>query len=155
MPYQKIPKALRPLYLKGLPSSPILRQAAHLDLISNFKNSAYKFDNVSKLQVIFKKHNAYGHMGMRQFWKCNLKTITFHNPELPIEVQRIECATKEEQLKCPSIIKVTFQDGTTATLDGKDKHSDDIMTELVTITKAEKVPAENIVLYTEKLADRV
>jgi large subunit ribosomal protein MRP49 len=155
MPYQKIPKALRPLSLKGLPASRTLKQAAHLDLISNYKNSAYKLDNVSKLQIIFKKHNAYGHMGMRQFWKFNLKTLTFHNPELPIEVQRIECATKEEQLKCPSVIKVILKDGTISTIDGKDKQSDDIMNELIKLTNAEKVPEESITLYTTKVQDRV
>lgn len=151
MPYQKIPKALRPLYLKGLPESRLLKQANHLDLISNFKNSAYKFANVNKLELIFKKHNAYGHMGMRQFWKFNLKTISFHNPELPIEVQRIECNTKDEQLKCPAIIKVLLKDGKIKTIEAKDKHSDDIMNELIEITQAEKVPEDEITLFTPKV----
>ena len=66
MPYQKIPKALRPLYLKGLPSSRTLKQASHLDLIANYPNSAYVLPKeVAKIEVLFKKHNAYGHMGMR------------------------------------------------------------------------------------------
>ncbi|KAG0675387.1 hypothetical protein C6P40_001724 [Pichia californica] len=154
MPYQKIPKALRPLYLKGLPESRVLKQANHLDLISNYKNSAYKFNNISKLELIFKKHNAYGHMGMRQFWKFNLKTISFHNPELPIQVQRIECATKDEQLKCPAIIKATFKDGKSSIIEAKDKHSDDIMNELIKITNAEKVENESITSFTQKVQER-
>lgn len=144
MPYQRMPSALRPKYLKNLPSSRFLKQATHLDLISNYKNSAYAFPDVAKLQLFFKKHNAYGHMGMRQFWKFNLKTIAFNNPELPIEVQRIECETKEEQLKCISLIKVTLKDGKEITVQGKDKHSDDIMQELVKVTNAEKIDPATI-----------
>lgn len=152
MPYQKIPKALRPLYLKGLPTSRTLKQATHLDLIANYPHSTYKLpQTVSKLQVVFKKHNAYGHMGMRQFWKYNLKTITFHNPDVAIEVQRVECATKEEQLKCPSVIKVHYNDGKVDTIDGKDKHSDDIMSQLVELTKAEKIPEEEIPLFLSQI----
>lgn len=152
MPYQKIPKSLRPLYLKGLPASRILKQANHLDLIANYKNSAYKLpETVSKLQVIFKNHNAYGHMGMRQFWKFNLKTLSFHNASVPIEVQRIECATKDEQLKCPGVVKAYFADGRVETVQGKDKHSDDIMAELIKVTNAEKIPESEIALFTPKL----
>lgn len=155
MPYQKIPKALRPLYLKGLPASRTLKQATHLDLISNYKNSAYKFSNVDKLELIFKKHNAYGHMGMRQFWKYNLKTISFHNPELPIEVQRIECETKDEQLKCPAVIKVTLKDGKVETVEAKDRHSDDIMNDLIKLTNAEKVPEQEIPKVLESVQDKL
>ena len=154
MPYQKIPKALRPLYLKGLPQSRTLKQANHLDLIANYKNSAYKLPEVESLQVVFKRHNAYGHMGMRKFWKFNLKTISFHNPDLPIEVQRVECETKDEQLKCPCIIKAHLKNGKVETIDAKDRHSDDIMKDLIKVTNAQKVPQEEIPLVLEKVQER-
>lgn len=154
MPYQKIPKALRPLYLKGLPESRTLKQANHLDLIANYKNSAYKLADVEKLQLVFKRHNAYGHMGMRQFWKYNLKTISFHNPELPIEVQRVECETKDEQLKCPCLIKAHLKGGKVETIQAKDKHSDDIMKELIKATNAQKIAHEEIPLVLPKVQDR-
>jgi large subunit ribosomal protein MRP49 len=152
MPYQKIPKALRPLYLKGLPASRALKQAHHLDLISNFENSAYKLNTVDKLEVIFKNHSAYGHFGMRQFWKYNLKTVYFHNPDLPIEVKRIECATKEEQLQCPCIIKVHLKDGKVETIEGKDKHSSTIMQQLIDLTDAEKITSEELDLFVPKVS---
>lgn len=155
MPYQKIPKALRPLYLKGLPSSRTLKQASHLDLIANYPNSAYVLPKeVAKIEVLFKKHNAYGHMGMRQFWKYNLKTLCFHNPTVPIEVMRIECDTRDEQLKCPALIRTHFRDGTMATIDGKDKHSSAIMEELVKVTSAQRVPESEIPLVAPSVTAR-
>lgn len=89
---------------------------------------------------------------MRKFWKENLKTIYFHNPELPIEVKRIECPTKDEQLQCPCLIKVHFKDGKVENVDGKDQHSSKIMQQLVEVTGAEKVPAEEIDLFVPKVS---
>lgn len=156
MPYQKLAQEARPLLLKGLPRSKVLKQFAHMNLISNYEDSAYKFKNVTKLQLIFKKMNAYGHMGARKFLQTNLKTISFHNPQLPIVVERVECATKEEQMKCPSILKVSFADGTTKTVDCKSKQHQDIMKELVELTHAEKVPESEIpVMSYEAYQDRL
>ncbi|VEU21844.1 DEKNAAC102822 [Brettanomyces naardenensis] len=144
MPYQKIAENLRPLLIKGLPKSKVYKQLAHLNLIANYEGSAYRFNDVSKLELIFKKMNAYGHMGARKFWMNNLRTINFHNPQLPIEVHRVECATKEEQMNCPSVLKVYLKDGQIKSIDCKSKQHQDIMKELVELTKAEKVPEEEI-----------
>ncbi|KAF6011453.1 hypothetical protein HII13_002462 [Brettanomyces bruxellensis] len=150
MPYQKLADSARPLFLKGLPKSRYERQFAHLNILANYKDSAYKFDNVGKLQLIFKKMNAYGHMGARKFWTTNLRTICFHNPQLPIEVQRVDCPTKEEQLKCPSILKVYFKDGKTRKIDCKNKQHDDIMKELVQLTHAVKIPESEIPIFSRR-----
>ncbi|QPG74037.1 hypothetical protein FOA43_001356 [Brettanomyces nanus] len=156
MPYQKLAENLRPLFLKGLPKSRVLKQFAHLNLIANYENSAYKFNNVAKLELIFKKMNAYGHMGARKFWENNLKTVCFHNPQLAIEVQRVDCATKEEQMKCPSLLKVHFNDGQIKTIDCKSKQHQDIMKELVDLTNAEKVPEDQIPVFSyEVYEDRM
>ncbi|GMM48779.1 mitochondrial 54S ribosomal protein [Pichia kluyveri] len=154
MPYQKIPKALRPLYLKGLSSSRYLKQGQHLDLISNYTNSSYHFNNVSKLEIIFKQHSSYGHLGMKKFWKNNLKTIYYHNPSLIIDVKRIDCQEKEQQLNCPCIIKTITKDNKEIIINGKDKHSDDIMKELVEKTAAVAVPSEDIISYSSLIEER-
>ncbi|KAG7807556.1 hypothetical protein KL921_004314 [Ogataea angusta] len=127
-----------------LPASRLTRQRENLNLIANYKDSAYKFPQVSKLHLIFKSHNAYGHMGAKQFWKWNLRTICFHNPDVNIEVTRVNCPTKEEQLKCPSVLKVVYADGREKKIDCKHKHSDDIMKELVELTQAVKCPEDEI-----------
>ncbi|ESW98248.1 hypothetical protein KL918_004006 [Ogataea parapolymorpha] len=140
----QLPKASRALFLKDLPTSRLTRQRENLNLIANYKDSAYKFPQVSKLHLIFKSHNAYGHMGAKQFWKWNLRTICFHNPDVNIEVTRVNCPTKEEQLKCPSVLKVVYADGREKKIDCKHKHSDDIMKELVELTQAVKCPEDEI-----------
>lgn len=139
MPYQKIPKTLRPLYLKELSNNPMKRHNFHLESIKGYENSHYVLKNVSALELIFKAHNAYGHQGARLFWKNNLKTIQYHNPTLPIQVQRIECETKEDQLKCPAILKVTLNDGTTKAIDCKNAFHKEIMKELIAEVDAELV----------------
>ncbi|ODV86060.1 hypothetical protein CANARDRAFT_7421 [[Candida] arabinofermentans NRRL YB-2248] len=146
----RIPNNMRPLFLKGLPSSRVLKQYANLNDIANFQNSAYKFPKVSKLELTFKKMNAYGHMGARQFWKYNLRTITFHNPQLNIDVKRVDCETKEEQLACPSVLTVHFQNGSKKTIDCKNVHSSEIMNQLIEISDAIRVPKEEIPILTQE-----
>ncbi|KAH3669432.1 hypothetical protein OGAPHI_001553 [Ogataea philodendri] len=141
---KQLPKASRALFLKNFPASRFARQTQNLNLIANYKDSAYKLPEVSKLHLVFKNHNSDGHMGARKFWKWNLRTISFHNPELNIEVTRVECPTKEEQQKCPSVLKVVYADGRESKIECKDKHSDDIMKELVELTKAEKCEESEI-----------
>ncbi|GMG20816.1 unnamed protein product [Ambrosiozyma monospora] len=126
----------------------VLKQFSYLNKIANFPNSAYKLPQVKRLELVFKQHNAYGHMGARKFWLENLKTINFHNPKVEIDVKRILCETKDEQLKCPSVLKVYFEDGKTQQIDCKNKRSGAIMEELVKITEAEKVDDADIPVLT-------
>lgn len=139
MPYQRIPRALRPAYLKNAPVNPAKRHTAHIDAIRGFENSNWELKNVTKLDLVFKAHNAYGHQGAKLFWKHNLKTLQYHNPSLPITVQRIQCDTKEDQLACPAVLRITLADGTTKSVDCKNAFHGDIMNELLALVEAEKV----------------
>lgn len=154
---RRVPLSSRPLFLKGLPNSRVLKQYANLNNIANYPNSAIKLSNdISKIELIFKKLNSNGHMGIKQFWKYNLRTINFHNPSIPINVMRVDCKTKEEQVKCPSIINIVYANGEKKTLDCKNKLSDDIMKEFTELTNSEKVPENEIpILKTESLTDNI
>lgn len=144
MPYGRIAKELRPLYVKGLPTSRVWKQLARFNEIANYEGSAYQFPQVDKLELVFKNHTAYGHMGARKFWRNNLPTVNFHNPDMGIEVKRVQCETKEQQHQCPSVLKVHFKDGNVKEIDCKDRQHADIMTELVDVAKGVAVPDEQI-----------
>ncbi|GMM27651.1 mitochondrial 54S ribosomal protein [Martiniozyma asiatica (nom. inval.)] len=139
MPYQKLPKHLRPLAMRSLPSAPVPRQTAHLAAIREYPESAVQFNNVSSLSLVLKAKNSHGHQGAKLFWKHNLKTVAYWNPALPINVTRVNCITKEEQEKCPAILKAVLKSGEEVVIDCKDRQHQDIMKELFEKAQGEKV----------------
>ncbi|CDK29646.1 unnamed protein product [Kuraishia capsulata CBS 1993] len=130
---------------KELPKRRFARQAAHLNMISNYPNSAVKLPStVASLELTFKTNIENGHAGIKNFWKYNLKTIQFHNPQLPISVRRIKTADEEESRKCPSVLKINMLDGGSQTIDCKSKRSEAILQEFLELTKAESIPEDEI-----------
>lgn len=100
-------------------------------------------------------------MGLRKFWQTYLPTLKFYNEELQFSVKRISLSEgvkdKEKALqletdrelveKCPSKIVLQYADAKKVELDCKNKHSDEILSELIKISKAEKVPEAELVKF--------
>lgn len=104
-------------------------------------------------------------MGIRKFWKEYLPSVKFYNPDVAINVKRISLSageTDKEKIKqlendmklikqCPATITVEYQDLQTpkVVLDCIGKHSNDILKEFVESTKAEPVPPQELIKFTE------
>ncbi|AOA63936.1 54S ribosomal protein, mitochondrial [Komagataella phaffii CBS 7435] len=134
-----------------LPTGRFTRQFARLNNIANFPNSAVRVPaTVNRLELVLKQNVQQGHMGLHQFKKWNLPTIQFHNPELCIVVKRVKVESKDEALKVPASLVINYTDGTSKTFDCKNKRSEDIMTQFIDLTGAEKVPDSEIPVWGRK-----
>ncbi|ODV94040.1 hypothetical protein PACTADRAFT_50936 [Pachysolen tannophilus NRRL Y-2460] len=134
-----------PKMFKNLPNGRFTKQVARLNLISNYPSSAIKLPStISSIDLIFKRTNSAGHMGPRKFWRNNLPTVQFHNPNIPITVTRIETESKDESEKCPATLTINYQDGQKKLIDLKYKHSDEILKEFTEITQAQVVEENDI-----------
>lgn len=132
---------------KGLPTSRLSKQVTRLNHIANYPGSALSMpSDIVGIDMVFKKLNKYGHMGARQFWKFNLPTIQFHNPNLLISVRRIDTENDQEARKVPAKLTLKFQDGKEKTIDCIDKHSSQILKSLTEISQATPVARKNIPL---------
>ncbi|KAK9496157.1 hypothetical protein V1508DRAFT_407828 [Lipomyces doorenjongii] len=115
------------------------RQVDFLASLSIGKGALRLPNNVEKMTLTFKKLNSYGHMGARKFWRLYLPKIQFHNPNLPISVIRTEASTEAEHKAAPSTLTISFKDRTPVVLNFKNKHSDSILRDVVSATRAAPV----------------
>jgi large subunit ribosomal protein MRP49 len=75
--------------VKSIPKSGISRQLAKLNLLASGPGSVKLPPSISRLNLKFQKGGiASGHLGAQRFWKDMLPRVQFHNPQLPISVQR-------------------------------------------------------------------
>lgn len=133
---------------KGLPSSRVWKQAARLNNIAGSSATAYRFDaKYTKIELLLIQKNVLiAAFGLRRFWRENLPTLKFHNDGISMFLTRIATQTKAEADACPAKIILHQANGTTQELDCRSKHSSDILKELVALTGAQAVPAEEIPL---------
>lgn len=150
--------------IQQLPKTRIARQLARINNISNNPPAALKLSkNLSSVNLTFKFKNNGGHMGIRKFWQLYLPTIKFYNPSLIVNVTRISLVEKDSKLdkasmykiendlklieKCPANLILNFNDGSSKTLDCKNKHSDDILNEFKSSVDHEPVSEEQTVKF--------
>ncbi|KAK9248012.1 hypothetical protein V1506DRAFT_530478 [Lipomyces tetrasporus] len=96
-------------------------------------------NNVENMTLTFKRLNSYGHMGARKFWRFYLPKIQFHNPNLPISVIRTDATTEAEHKAAPSTLTISFEDRAPVVLNVKYKHSDGILQDFISATRAAPV----------------
>ncbi len=131
---------------KSLPKGNVSRQVARLNNIS-FGPGAIKVpSNVVEIDLLFKIMNKDGHMGARKFWQQNLPQIQFHNPNLPIKVQRVRVEKPEDHARIPATLTIKFNDGSEQTINCKYRHSNEILEDFIDKTRASKVPVTEIPL---------
>lgn len=92
----------------AIPKARIPRQIYQLNKISRGPAAVRLPPNVQSINLSFKAQNANGHMGPRKFWREFLPQVQFHNPNLPISVNRIHASTPKEHKTLPAILKVQF-----------------------------------------------
>lgn len=111
--------------MSAVPKTRLAKQFALINQISfpSNRSAAVKFSpQLAKVELIFKKKNYGGHMGLRKFWQTYLPTLKFYNEELQFSVKRISLSEgvkdKEKALqletdrelveKCPSKIVLQY-----------------------------------------------
>lgn len=145
-----------------IPRNRIGKQLFRLNQISATKKAAIRLPpSLKSVDLIFKKKNSGGHMGLRKFWHNYLPTIQFYNQNLEINVKRISLSEGEtdkkkiselennpvEIAKCPSKIVLSYNSGQKVEIDCKEKHSDEILESFSTTSAAEVVPDKEIVKF--------
>lgn len=74
---------------KSIPKSGISRQIARLNSIASGPGAIKLPANITRLNLKFEKNAINrGHLGAQRFWKDMLPQVQFHNPQIPISVQR-------------------------------------------------------------------
>ncbi|KAK9370805.1 hypothetical protein V1509DRAFT_614774 [Lipomyces kononenkoae] len=114
-------------------------QVAFLTKLSIGKGALKLPSNVDSILLTFKKLNSYGHMGARKFWRLYLPKIQFHNPKLPISVVRTDATTEAEHKGAPCTLTIGFTDRSPAVLNIKNKHSESILKDIISATRATQV----------------
>ncbi|KAK9241027.1 hypothetical protein V1525DRAFT_393488 [Lipomyces kononenkoae] len=114
-------------------------QVAFLTRLSTGKGALRLPSNVENILLEFKKLNSYGHMGARKFWRLYLPKVQFHNPNLPVSVVRTEATTEVEHKAAPCTLTIAFKDRSPVVLNIKNKHSDSILRDFVSATRATQV----------------
>ncbi|KAG0673474.1 hypothetical protein C6P41_002732 [Kluyveromyces marxianus] len=127
--------------------SRIVKQKAFLNKISATTVKPQVVLDPSKysaLNMKFQQQNFNGHMGARKFWHEFLPTLQFYNPTLPINVTRIK--NEDKKVDIPCVLQVTGPDGNVlAEVGMKEKHSSEIMDELLQKVEHTKVPSDQII----------
>lgn len=135
---------------KNLPSSRILKQIERLNIIAGTPENAFKFNpNVKSVELFLLKAPVQGpHIGLKRFWRRNLPTLQFHNPDVDFVMTRIKVEDKADLKKVPARV-VVQADGEPKVLNCLEKTHEQILSELVQLTNATSVPAEEIPTITK------
>lgn len=128
--------------MSALPKSKIPRQLARLNVISSGPGAVRVPADVKSVNLSFKFQNSHGHMGPRKFWQANLPQIQFHNPTLPISVNRTYANSLEEHASIPAVLSIKFENGSEKSVNVKNKFSLDILEDFIRLSGATKVPLE-------------
>lgn len=127
----------------ALPKSRVPRQLAFLNRIARGPGAVKLPSNIQAINLAFKFQNSNGHMGPRKFWRENLPQVQFHNPSIPISVQRKWATNNEEKSSIPATLTILFSDGSQKSVNVQHKHSSDILAQFIEITGATPVPLED------------
>ncbi|KAI9717001.1 MAG: hypothetical protein M1828_007466 [Chrysothrix sp. TS-e1954] len=105
--------------------------------------------SVKRIHMGFAKKINEGHMGPRKFWHENLPRLKYHNPAVSMTVERTEdqsgpsqmivyLATRQNESDAPSK-EADLEE--TKRIDMKEKHSSEILAELMRMTGGKEVRA--------------
>ncbi|KAF2766038.1 hypothetical protein EJ03DRAFT_354280 [Teratosphaeria nubilosa] len=87
--------------------------------------------DVTRLHLRFARHIEGGHMGPRKFWRHELVRLQYHNPSIPMTVDRSASSTD------PATLSIHFApDDRVQTIDMKNRSNSEILERLQQITKA-------------------
>ncbi len=83
--------------------------------------------------------------GLKLFWKDNLPTLRYHNPDIQFTVNNITVESESELSKLPLKLKVHGTDQSNSfEINCTDKPPSKILSELIEITKARKLTEEEL-----------
>ncbi|KAG7192152.1 uncharacterized protein KQ657_002517 [Scheffersomyces spartinae] len=130
---------------KNLPASRILKQIERLNLIAGTPENAFKFQpNVKSIELFLLKAPVQGpHIGLKRFWRQNLPTLQFHNPDVDFIMTRIKVEDKADLKKVPARVVISGE-GESKVLNCLEKSQQQILNELVELTGATSIPIEEI-----------
>lgn len=127
--------------------SKIVRQKNFLNAISYTTKKPQVLIDASKysgIRLTFQTKNNGGHMGPRQLWRKYLPTLQFYNPNLQVDIIRINNTSRTETVPC--ILEIIDKQGKTVdSIDMKNRMYDDIMDEFLTKVEHKPVPEEELV----------
>ncbi len=110
-------------------------QAKKLSLLKQGPGAAIVPPSIKSIHVTFSRRNADGHMGARKFVQTNLPRISFHNPQIDIQVNKIRPKdTKNEGI--PAKIEIHGLSENPTIMDVQHHHSDEICRQLLSKLKA-------------------
>lgn len=102
------------------------------------------------LKLTFQLQNHNGHMGARKFWQEYLPTLKFYNPNIPINITRIN--NENKSLEVPCTLELLDQKGTVIkTIKMQNKKSEDIMDEFLSEIDHELIPEDKLFKFGKAL----
>lgn len=131
---------------RGIPKLRLLRQVTRLNQILGTPETAYKLpSDVSKVELVLLSKNVFGpSVGLKRFWRQNLPTLKFHNVGVDFVMTRVRVTNKADIAKVPTKIVLHTRTGEKTDLDCSAQSNEQILKNLVQLTKAEPVPPEEI-----------
>lgn len=135
--------------IKGAPRSPIQKQLFRLNTINGTLSRAFKFGpDVKKIQLNILHKRTYGPtVGIIKFWRMWLPILKFHNDDTDFVVTRFKANTKEELSNVKTTITVHNSNGTSDVINCANRHTDEIIENLVKYTKATEIPKDEIPVF--------
>lgn len=128
--------------------SSVAKQLKFLNRISSTTKQAQILLNPAKysgIKLTFQVQNHNGHMGARKFWHQYLPTLQFYNPNLKIDVVRIN-NEDNKRAAVPCTLEIFSQENTILDqIDMRNKRDDAIMEELLKRLEFQTVPEEAVV----------
>lgn len=116
----------------------IARQISRLNAIAQGPGAIRLPKEINGLHIAFRlKHSSYD-KGAQAFTKGPLKQLQFHNPQIPMSVEKYETSERTPQV----IIKLN--DGTEKVLDVKKQSSEEILNQLIERAGGETISESEI-----------
>ena len=117
--------------------------------------------NIIKIQLDFAKKMNDGHMGPRKFWHVHMPRLKFHNPSVPMSVNRtmnpdsqatLAIFFSQNHVEDPGLATDNFRRDSGArehieSINMKNKQASEIFTEFLEVTKAVEVGATDAELH--------